>query len=153
MMDDFLKRSILTFVGLSLAILAIAQAMAANGSASPRNPAWQFVSALRGFFIWTWIGLCVAALIAGFFLILSERRCLASLRDDPAKAKQAETVAEADYQRHQLERERRSSEIEEAKRAQAEAMAWENEEREKSELRNKQTRSHEQAVKAALDEF
>ena len=61
---DFLKRSIYSFLLVTLGVVLISFAMAANGSALPNNPAWDLIKNLRLILLW------IAAVPTVIFLII-----------------------------------------------------------------------------------
>ena len=77
MVDQFLKRLCISYLGFTASLWLIAFGMDADESAYPENPAWQLVSGLRFYFTLPLvaalaIGLCVA--LIGAWLEVQERR-------------------------------------------------------------------------------
>ncbi len=153
MLDEFTKRGILAYVGFSVGIMAIAQAMIENGSATSRNPAWHLISSIRSVFIWSWVLLLILAALSILLKLASDWRLAAKQAEERRKEMVMQENREADHRKLSLEKQIRDREIEEMNLAEAHRQAKAREEQVRRELERKSMRSPEDAINAALDDF
>lgn len=152
-MDEILRRAALSFMGLSIGIFAIAEAMVANGSAVPSNPAWHLIAMIRSLFIWAWVILAAvgfAGLLVHYFAKVSEVK---SHEREQILVRERSHSIQSQRQEICQSQESRLREPEAAKRANAERQAKERDEAIKIEIEHRRTRSPDDAVNAAFDDL
>lgn len=152
-MDEILRRAVLSLIGLSIGILAIAEAMVANGSAVPSNPAWHLIAMIRSLFIWVWVILAAvgfAGLLVHYFAKLGEPE---SYEREQVVAQERGRAVESTHQNIWQSQENRLQETEATRRANAERQAKERDEAIKKEIEHRRTRMPDDAVNAALDDL
>lgn len=149
-MEDFTKRFVIAYLGLTAGLWAISYGMTVNGSARPWNPAWQLVSGMRVFFSLGFV-LAVGAIAFGWLLA-----GIAASREAAEKAAKAraeeEQRAKWDAERRQREAIVQAEQMKEQKQKEIERQRL-HEERKKQKLIEKQTRSAEDAADKALADF
>lgn len=152
-MDELGKRSLLTYLFLSAAILFLDWFMRANGANSRHNPAWLLISAIYGFFEWSWI---VSAYLAAFVaLVLGVESAKENHRMKLQRIKDAD---EAIKQRVSDDRARAARELAEAEKELEVKLRKQREEDEKIRKEQEyrewlQKRTPQEAVEAALRDF
>lgn len=152
-MDEILRRAALSFIGLSIGIFAITEAMVANGSAVPSNPAWHLIAMIRSLFIWAWVILAAvgfAGLLVHYFAKLGEPE---SNERELMVAQEKGRTIESTHQNIWQRQESRRRETEATRRATDERQAKERDEAIKKEIEHRRTRSPDDAVNAAFDDL
>lgn len=152
-MDEILRRAALAFIGLSIGILAIAEAMVANGSAVPGNPAWHLIAMIRSLFVWAWVILATAGaagILLPYFAKLGEAK---RHEEEQVIARERSRAIDGTRQKICQAQESHARAAEAATRASAERQAKERDEAIKNEIEHRRTRSPDDAVNAALDDL
>lgn len=150
---EFDKRCAVGYVVLSIVFPLLAEGMNAIGAAWSGNPAWVLISTIRNIFIGSWVLLLLVALVQ---LALEGRQARKDAREKEKAEKRAEELRiknEIAHQRQWIELEkRRLKELEEALKRKEEARLefWNEKWRE---LEAKQTRTSEEAVDQAIQDF
>lgn len=150
LLDDFTKRFVIAYLGLTAGLWAISYGMTVNGSARPWNPAWKLISGMRAFFSW---GLVLAVGAIALAWLLAGIAASQEAAEKTAKARiEEDQRAKRDAERRQREAIIQAEQMKEQKQKEIERQRL-YEERKKQKLIEKQTRSAEDAADKALADF